>query len=84
LDGEVLTIAASGWTYDEGEYNLFVLQDYETGSLWYHLAGTKALTCIAGPHEGRTLAELGSAYQPWNRWKRSHPNTLVLPTRAGR
>ena len=84
LDGRVLTLAASGWTYDEGDYNLFVLQDYETGSLWYALAGTAGLTCIAGAYEGETLDEFPSWYEPWNAWKERQPDTVVLPTRAGR
>jgi hypothetical protein len=78
LDGEVLTLSASGWTYDEGAYNLFVLRDYETGSLWYHIGGTHELTCIAGDYEGQTLPELESFYGPWNEWKASQPQTLFL------
>jgi hypothetical protein len=84
LDGAVLTIAASGWTYNEGAYNLFVLRDYETGSLWYQIAGTDELTCIAGELEGKTLPELASSYTPWNQWKGDYAETLVLPTRGGR
>ena len=74
LDGEILTLSASGWTYDR----LFVLFDYETESLWYHLPGTAALTCIAGKYEGRTLPELSSRYQNWNVWVGNHPASKVL------
>ena len=31
IDGKVLTLAFSGWTYN----NLFILYDYETESMWY-------------------------------------------------
>ena len=80
IDDRVLTIASSGWTY----HDLFVLHDRETESMWYHLpGGTEALTCIAGVYEGRTLVEIRSAYEPWNKWKRANPGTLVLPARAG-
>ncbi len=80
IDGRVLTIAASGWTYDR----LFVLRDRETGSLWYELPHTGRLTCIAGHYEGRTLPELPTAYEPWSQWYRDHPHTKILPTRSGR
>jgi hypothetical protein len=74
LDGEILTIAASGWTYD----NLFVLQDYATHSLWYHLPGTTGLTCIAGEREGATLPAIDTYYGPWSGWIADHPGTLLL------
>ena len=74
IDGEVLTLSASGWTYDR----LFVLYDYETESIWYHLSGTNALTCIAGPHEGRELPEVVSVVGPWNGWRASFPETKIL------
>ena len=43
IDGRVLTLSASGWTYR----STFVLFDYETESLWYDF-GDYHLTCIAG------------------------------------
>jgi len=76
IDGDVLTISSSGWTYDR----LFVLYDYETESIWYHLPDTNALTCIAGKYEGRELPELISVVKPWNHWRSSHPNTKILLT----
>jgi hypothetical protein len=77
IDGKTLTISASGWTY----YRLFVLYDYETESIWYHLPGASALTCVAGVYEGRTLKEVVSAYEPWNKWKQAYPDTKILKTR---
>lgn len=77
IDGEVLTISASGWTYDR----LFVLYDYETESVWYQLPGTNALTCVAGHFEGRELPELVSAVDPWNKWRASFPKTKILKSR---
>ena len=73
IDGEVLTISASGWTYKR----LFVLWDYETDSIWYHLPNTSALTCVAGHYEGRTLEEFESIAGPWNVWHAGHPKTWV-------
>ena len=55
IDGEILTLSASGWTYN----NTFVLFDYETESLWYHLEGTDGLTSISGVYADRFLPELG-------------------------
>jgi hypothetical protein len=74
IDGKTLTLSASGWTYDR----LFVLYDYETESIWYHLPNTNALTCVAGPYEGRTLPEVASAYQVWAKWKAAYPETKYL------
>lgn len=76
IDGEDLTLSASGWTYDR----LFVLYDYETESIWYHLPETNALTCVAGAYEGRTLPEVASAYQTWAKWKSAYPETKYLKT----
>lgn len=42
IDGRVLTLAPSGWTYKR----TFVLYDKETGSLWY--PGKKGLMGIQG------------------------------------
>jgi hypothetical protein len=80
LDGEVLTLAASGWTYE----NLFVLHDRQTESLWYDFGDGEGLTCVAGPHLGRRLPERETAVLPWSRWKGDHPTTKVLPSRNGR
>ncbi len=40
IDGEILTLSASGWTYGR----IFVLYDYETESMWFHLQGDDGLT----------------------------------------
>jgi hypothetical protein len=78
IDGKILTISASGWTYDR----LFVLYDYETESIWYHLPGTSALTCVAGHYEGRKLPELVSAFEPWSQWRSAFPKTKILKGRG--
>jgi hypothetical protein len=77
LDGEVLTIRASGWIYE----SLFVLYDDESGSLWYELPGTAVLRCIAGEHYGKELPQLESSYIEWDDWFSMHPTTKVLPSR---
>ncbi|UCH83605.1 MAG: DUF3179 domain-containing protein, partial [Candidatus Latescibacterota bacterium] len=74
IDGNVLTLSASGWTYR----NTFVLYDYETESIWYHLEGFNGLTCISGPYADRKLPELTSVKTRWTAWKASHPDTKYL------
>ena len=74
IDGRILTLGASGWTYR----NTFVLFDWETESLWYHLEGTDELTCISGVYADRVLPELGVSVTRWNRWKADHPETGFL------
>lgn len=65
IDGNVLTLSASGWTYDY----TFVLYDYETESLWYHLPGENGLTCISGTYADRKLHEFESMRTRWSAWK---------------
>jgi hypothetical protein len=74
IDGKVLTLSASGWTYRD----TFVLYDYETESIWYHLEGFNGLTCISGIYADRKLPELGSVRTRWNTWKAGHPDTKYL------
>ena len=74
IDGEVLTLSASGWTYR----NTFVLYDNETESLWYHLPGTDGLTGISGFYADRKLQEFESVHIRWNRWLAQHPTTAIL------
>ncbi len=74
IDGQVLTLSASGWTYR----NTFVLYDKETESLWYHLEGDDALTCISGKFADRRLPELSSTLIRWNNWLAQHRDTKFL------
>ena len=74
IDDKVLTLSANGWTYK----NTFVLFDYETESLWYHLPGTDGLTSIGGVYKDRKLEELFSVKTRWKDWVASHPDTKIL------
>ena len=75
IDGKVLTLSSSGWTYRK----TFVLFDYETESVWYHLESDYALTCISsGVYAGRRLPELGSTFTRWSNWKAMHPDSKFL------
>ena len=74
IDGEILTLSASGWTYR----NTFVLYDYETESMWYHLSGTDGLTCISGTYADRKLEEFQSTLTRWNYWIQENPDSKFL------
>ena len=74
IDGQVLTLSASGWTYD----NTFVLYDKETETMWYHLPGTTGLTGINGFYADRRLEEFPSTHTRWNEWVAAHPNSGYL------
>jgi hypothetical protein len=78
IDGNILTLSASGWTYDY----TFVLFDYETESIWYHLAGQDGLTCISGTYADRKLEEFESTKTRWNVWKIRNPLTKFLDVNA--
>jgi hypothetical protein len=74
IQGHVLTLSASGWTYK----NTFVLYDYETESLWYHMPGESGLTCISGFYADRRLPEFESKQLRWSNWVASYPDTKIL------
>jgi hypothetical protein len=74
LNGDILTLSASGWTYDD----TFVLYDYETESLWYHLPGQDGVRCISGFHADENLAEFPSSFVRWNSWLATHPSSKFL------
>jgi hypothetical protein len=74
IDGKVLTLSASGWTYAL----TFVLFDYETESLWYHMSGESGLTCISGVYADEHLPEFESTQIRWSDWREMHPETQIL------
>lgn len=74
INNTVLTLSASGWTYQ----NTFVLYDYETESLWYHLSGQQGLTCISGAYADAHLEEFTSYQLRWNEWIKDHGDTQLL------
>ena len=79
IDGRTLTFSASGWTYDY----TFILYDRETESLWYHLPGENALTCVNGFYADRRLEELPSTFTRWNQWYAENPTSTFLLKRNG-
>jgi Protein of unknown function (DUF3179) len=71
IDGRNLTLAPSGWTYN----NTFVLYDKETGSLWY--PDKKGLMGIQGHYFNRFLPEIKSEDTNLGQWVEKHPQTRV-------
>ncbi len=70
-DGQLLTFEASGGLINSS----LVMQDRETNSYWAIMKGE----AIAGLKKGTELAELPLGKKmKWKRWKRKHPDTLVL------
>ncbi len=72
IDGRTLTLAPSGWTYE----NTFVLYDKETETLWYPYE--KGLRGIQGIYFGRWLNKLSSTDTDWEKWKKDHPDSKIL------
>ena len=72
IDGQNLTIAPSGWTYD----NTFVLYDIETGPMWYPYR--KGLSGIQGKYFNRWLPKVASDDTTWSEWVKKHPGSKVL------
>jgi hypothetical protein len=72
IDGRVLTLAPSGWTYK----STFVLYDKETGTLWYPYR--KGLMGIQGPYFKQWLPKIASQDTRWDQWAKKHPTTQIL------
>ncbi|MBT8374804.1 MAG: DUF3179 domain-containing protein [Deltaproteobacteria bacterium] len=72
IDGQLLTIAPSGWTYK----NTFVLYDRESGTLWYPYK--KGLMGIQGKYFKRWLVKIPSDDTLWNKWKKKYPDSMIL------
>ena len=72
IDGRVLTLAPSGWTYK----STFVLYDKETETLWYPYE--EGLMGIQGRYFQRWLPEIQSQTTQWKSWTQQYPQTEVL------
>ena len=72
LDGRILTLVPSGWTYE----STFVLYDRETDSLWYPYED--GLMGIQGIYFKRRLPKLASEDTRWQDWKEKHPGSSIM------
>ncbi len=75
VDGRLLDFGVSGLLYNSD----ILLYDRDTESLWSQLM-RKA---VSGPMQGHTLTMLPLEHTTWARWKRLHPDTLVLSRDTG-
>lgn len=77
IDGDTLTLAASGWTYG----STFVLYDHQTESLWFpNQEGDegRGLLAISGFYAGRILPEYPVELTAWRDWVEKHPRSPIL------
>ncbi|MBI3781120.1 MAG: DUF3179 domain-containing protein [candidate division NC10 bacterium] len=65
-----ITLGVSGRLWKDA----LVMYDRETGSFWSHLTGS----AIQGPLKGQALTPYPASHTTWERWKRLHPETVVL------
>ncbi len=72
IDGRILTLVPSGWTYK----NTFVLYDKETETLWYPYR--KGLMGIRGVYYKRWLPEISSTDTSWQNWVKQHPDSKLM------
>ncbi len=72
IDGKILTLAPSGWTYKR----TFVLYDLETGTLWY--PDEKGLKGIQGVYFKRRLPLVPSTDTRWRDWVKEYPHTKLM------
>jgi hypothetical protein len=73
LDGELLTFAASGWTWN----GVFILQDHQTGSLWFTgrgVAGDDQMLCVAGLLQDAKLPQLPFMRLAWKSFVSGFPH----------
>ena len=75
VGGRTLTFSNTSALYDSD----LVMVDRETSSYWWQVPGR----AIVGTMTGSDLEPLASSTMPWARWRRLHPDTLVLSRDTG-
>ena len=74
IDGREVTFGTSGYTMK----NTFVLYDRATGSVWYPTS-SEHLEATSGTSRGTRIPFIAKPERmPLKRWKKLHPDTLVL------
>ncbi|MBI4523331.1 MAG: DUF3179 domain-containing protein [Deltaproteobacteria bacterium] len=74
-DGAMLTFGTSGKLVNSN----LLMYDRQTDSRWPQVLGM----AIDGKNKGTVLDEIPLAWTHWSRWRRRHPDTLVLSTDTG-
>ncbi len=75
VDGRRLTFGVSGLLYNSD----VLMYDRQTESLWTQI-GSRA---VSGPLRGKELRQIPLLHTTWGRWRKSHPETLVLSRNTG-
>lgn len=75
LRGRVLTFGNTSALYESD----MVMLDYDTGSYWWHVAGT----AIVGTLTGQRLQVLPSMTTTWREWREAYPDSKVLSRNTG-
>ncbi|MEX0802522.1 MAG: DUF3179 domain-containing protein [Candidatus Binatia bacterium] len=74
-DGATLTFGTSGKLVNSN----LLMYDRQTDSQWPQILGI----AIDGKNKGTVLDEIPVVWTHWSRWRRRHPDTLVLSTDTG-
>jgi hypothetical protein len=74
-DGGTLTFGTTGKLVNSN----LLMYDRPTDSEWPQILGT----AITGRHRGQVLEEWPTVWTTFGRWRRRHPETLVLSTETG-
>jgi hypothetical protein len=75
VEGHRLEFGVSGLLYNSD----VLMYDRETESLWSQLHRQ----AVTGPHRGKRLEMVPLTHTTWVRWRRDHPDGLVLSRDAG-
>ncbi|MFC1956136.1 hypothetical protein ACFLWZ_06425 [Chloroflexota bacterium] len=92
INGNILTLTPSGWTYGEDAFSsTFVLMDKETESLWFPAGeqgcalplepvgkGGCGLVGISGVYADIVLQGEFLSATTWGEWKSAHPDTKYV------
>lgn len=74
-DGAMITFGTSGKLVNSN----LLMYDRQTDSQWPQILGI----AIDGKNKGTALDEIPVVWTHWSRWRRRHPDTLVLSTDTG-
>lgn len=75
VDGKELTFGVSGLLYKAN----VLMYDRQSESLWSQVRRE----AVAGPMTGKKLKVLPSTLTSWKKWRKKHPDTLVLSLDTG-
>lgn len=75
IDGKVLTFGVSGLLYKSN----LLMYDRQTESLWSQVKNQ----AVTGPMTGTRLEVLPSTLTTWDKWRRRHPETVLLSLETG-